>query len=227
MPSPPLRRRRSAALLWRGGYAGVRTSRKAATHTKKRGSVTRLHGRICAVHRQPDRRLVVYERTRIVHWLRPRTWCDRIQDTRLAVRKRRDPARDSLEGLSIEWSPPTSRGECRQMRTHYTTYRTAPNNNLVAMFGHRSIFYCDFSPFRSSKKGGYPTIERGVSLQVYEAVSSLWAHATGLSLTRPLWTPTYLIQSVKWKLARIYYGRFCSKINSNLLLMFFFIRIIH
>jgi len=67
---------------------------------------------------------------------------------RLAARKRRDPEGDSFEGLSIVRSPPTSRGERRQMRTRYTMYRTASNNNLVAVFGHRSIFYCDFSPFR-------------------------------------------------------------------------------
>lgn len=53
------------------------------------------------------------------------TRCDRVPDTRLAARKRQDPEGDSLEGLSTEWSPPTSRGERRQMRTRYTMYRTA------------------------------------------------------------------------------------------------------
>jgi len=153
---------------------------------RQRGSVTRLHSGICAVHRQSDRRLVGYERARVVHWLRVGTWCDRVPDMRLAARKRRDPEGDSLEGLSIERSPPTSRGERRQMRTRYTMYRTAPNNNLVAVFGHRSIFYCDFFPPSGSKEGGYPTMERGVSLQVYKAASISCAHATGLSLTRSL-----------------------------------------
>lgn len=97
----------------------------------------------------------------------------RVPDTRLAARKRQNPEGDSLEGLSIEWSPPTSRGERRQMRTRYTMYRTASNNNLVAMFGHRSIFYCDFfPPSGSPRRAGIPGRERGVSLQVYEATSS-------------------------------------------------------
>lgn len=121
---------------------------------RQRGSVTRLHGGICAVYRQSNRRLVVYERSRVVHWLRTGTWYDRVPDTRLAARKRQDPEGDSLEDLSVEWSPSTSRGERRQMRTRYTVYRTAPNNNLVAMFGHRSIFYCDFFPLEVRRRAG-------------------------------------------------------------------------
>ncbi|TGZ47507.1 Homeobox protein ARX [Temnothorax longispinosus] len=149
---------------------------------RQKGSVTRLHGGICAVHRQSDRRLVVYERSRVVHWLRDRDLMrDRVPDTRLAARKRQDPEGDSLEGFSIEWFPSTSRGERRQMRTRYTMYRTAPNNNLCGHVWPQKYLLLF--------QGGRVSHERGVSLQVYEAASSSRAHATGLSPTRSLWTP--------------------------------------
>lgn len=181
------------AVAHRGTALWRRVCASRCEKPRQRGSVTRLHGGICAVYRQSDRRLVVYERSRVVHWLRAGTWYDRVPDTRLAARKRQDPEGDSLEDLSVEWSPPTSRGERRQMRTRYTMYRTASNNNLVAMFGHRSIFYCDFFPPSGSKEGGCPATERGVSLQVYEAASSSWARYrsicdTVLVNTRRIWS---------------------------------------
>lgn len=66
---------------WRSVVTGcMRLSR--CEEPRQRGSVTRLHGGICAVYRQSDRRLVVRERSRVVHWTsyRGSTDVSRIRD---------------------------------------------------------------------------------------------------------------------------------------------------
>lgn len=93
-------------------------------------------------------------------------------------------------GLSTENSirrpPAATAGRCGHPVHHL--YSAVPNNNLVVVFGHRSIFYCDFS--FGPMEGGCPREtegerKRGVSLQVYKAASD--ARATRYQTIRCFW----------------------------------------
>lgn len=94
---------------------------------------------ICAVRRQSDRRLAVCERAWIVYWLPVRTRCDhgsRIQRHNELGRTEAagSPKGDSLQDLSIEWSPPirpTSRGEIAG-RCRHPVYRMEPRRIIIS-----------------------------------------------------------------------------------------------
>jgi len=136
---------------------------------RQRGSVTRLHGGICAVTPcARDRRLVVHERARVAHWMLLRASRSGRSGGGNGTLRRRVPFPLSLffEGLPVERSPvdlPRRQADadagtplCTSCRRAHARSRTE-NNNLVAVFGHRSIFYCDLHP--GPKEGGCPTTE--------------------------------------------------------------------